>query len=194
MILSDSEIFRLVDSGQLGIDPFTAQQQRKMGISHGLSSAGYDIRLGPTLDICGNFPTVIEPANFDPKVLRRVTAQNFHEFRIPAMGYALGYSLERIRMPRFLVADCLGKSTYARCNVIINVTPIEPEWEGHLTIEIANCSQMPVQLYPGAGIAQLRFHRLDGEVSVSYADRKGKYQGQPAEPIPARHEEEKPPC
>lgn len=160
------------------IEPFVDHQVRR-GISHGLSSYGYDFRLAPEFHryqppdnvVCID-PKTIDPRYFDTEVGTVC--------ELPPGGYCLGRTIEYFRIPRDILTICYGKSTYARCGVVINVTPFEPEWEGFATISIANCSGRPVRLYANEGIGQVIFLAADGACDVSYADRKGKYQAQRA--------------
>lgn len=150
-------------------------------VSYGLTSAGYDIRLG-------NVFLLPEPGAVDPHRPHPHTAVTV-EGRIPFMlapgHHVLGVSVERFQLPRNVVAQCVGKSTYARCGLLVNVTPLEPGWCGHLTIELHNGSANEISVYPHEGIAQIVFHRIS-EPDVTYADRRGKYQDQPARPVPAK--------
>src|SRR5574343_496296 len=145
-------------------------------ISYGVSSYGYDIRCSREFKIFTNInSTQIDPKNFN--------TDNFIEYRgkmciIPPNSFALTSSLEVLKIPRDVLVVCLGKSTYARCGIIVNVTPLEPEWEGNITIEISNTSPSPVIIYAEEGIAQLLFYQADNECEISYADKGGKYQGQ----------------
>jgi len=158
------------------IEPYAAARRRKGKISFGDSSYGYDFRLSDEYRI----PDLSGVKNLDPKKMDQV---RFQEFRgpscvIPANSYILGRSLEYFRVPRDVLVLCQGKSTYARSGLIVNVTPLEPEWEGYITMALANTAPVPVRVHSGEGIAQLVFLRAESECAVSYADRKGKYQGQ----------------
>lgn len=151
-------------------------------ISYGASSYGYDIRLNPTeFYTFHHIPgQMVDPKDFDPEFLRSVRLQNYGNgrfFVLPAHSYGLGVSLERIKMPKDTTAVCMGKSTYARCGIIVNVTPLEAEWEGHITLEFSNSSSADAKIYASEGVAQLLFYR-GAQCSVTYAQRKGKYQGQ----------------
>lgn len=158
------------------IEPFSDMQIQRGQISYGLSSYGYDVRLAREFMIFTNvWGTVIDPKSFD--------SQAFVEFQgdeciIPPNSFALARTVEYIRVPRNILVICLGKSTYARCGIITNVTPLEPEWEGHITIEISNTAPLPAKIYAGEGIAQLVFLETDEICETSYQDKKGKYQGQ----------------
>ena len=158
------------------IVPFEERQVRKGVISYGLSSYGYDIRISDEFKIFTNInTTIVDPKSFDPR--------SFVDFRgpvcvIPPNSFALGRSVEYFKIPRNVMTICLGKSTYARCGIITNVTPFEPEWEGFVTLEISNTTPLPARIYANEGIAQVLFFESDETCAVSYADRQGKYQGQ----------------
>lgn len=164
------------------IKPFQPQQIKKNNISYGLSSYGYDIRIADEFKIFrGSGKDVIDPKNIGPDL--------FEDFKgdtciIPPNSFVLARSLEYFKMPRNVLALCTGKSTYARIGVIVNVTPLEPGWEGYLTIEISNTSSCPVRLYANEGIAQVVFFESTEACQVSYADRKGRYQSQKAITLP----------
>lgn len=155
------------------IEPFAEAQVREGQISFGVSSYGYDMRVSNEYKIFTNVnSTVIDPKHFD--------SSNFVEIEgdvvtVPPNSFALARSVEYFRIPRNVLAVCLGKSTYARCGIICNVTPFEPEWEGHVTIEISNTTPLPAKIYSNEGICQVLFFESDEECAVSYADRKGKY-------------------
>lgn len=186
MILNDIEILNRVRPNDPPIffrpmiDPFEAQQVKEdpaLGkvISYGLSSFGYDVRLGTQFKIFnGRF--VVDPKNFDARGFD--TVNTGEPVTIAANSFVLGQSFEYIRMPRDTIAICLGKSTYARCGIVVNVTPLEPEWEGHITIEISNTTPNAAIVYPLEGICQLLFLTHQAGPMVSYADRNGKYMGQ----------------
>ena len=158
------------------IAPFEERQVREGVISFGLSSYGYDIRIADEFKLFTNLATtIVDPKAFDPN--------SFVDFRgpictIPPNSFALGRTVERFRIPRGVLAICLGKSTYARCGIIVNVTPFEPEWEGHATLEVSNTTPLPARIYAGEGIAQVLFLEAAEPCEVSYRDRGGKYQGQ----------------
>ncbi|MBI3027988.1 MAG: dCTP deaminase [Candidatus Rokubacteria bacterium] len=158
------------------IVPFEERQVRKGVISYGLSSYGYDIRISDEFKIFTNInTTIVDPKSFD--------SRSFVDFKgpvcvIPPNSFALGKSVEYFRIPRNVMTICLGKSTYARCGIITNVTPFEPEWEGFVTLEISNTTPLPARIYANEGIAQVLFFESDETCAVSYADRQGKYQGQ----------------
>jgi len=175
MLKSDKWIRRMcLERGM--IDPFVDRQEGHGKISFGLSSYGYDIRLADEYKIFTNvYGAVIDPKAFDSKAFVD-TKGPFCV--VPPNSFVLARTIERFKIPRNVLAICLGKSTYARCGIIVNVTPLEPAWEGHLTIEISNTTPLPAKVYSGEGIAQLLFLESDEDCEVSYADRKGKYQGQ----------------
>jgi dCTP deaminase len=158
------------------IEPYADQRRRKGKISFGASSYGYDFRLSNEFKI----PDFGVARNLDPKNMDQI---RFHDFKgraclIPPNSFVLGRSLEYFRIPRDVIVICQGKSTYARSGVIVNVTPLEPEWEGYITLALANAAPIPAKIYSGEGIAQLIFIRAETECRTSYADRKGKYQAQ----------------
>ncbi len=158
------------------IDPFVEGQVRGGKISYGTSSYGYDIRVSDEFLIFTNInTTVVDPKSFDERSFVRVVAEHCI---IPPNSFALARSIEYFRIPKQITAICMGKSTYARCGIVVNVTPLESEWEGHLTIEISNTTPLPAKIYANEGIAQLLFLESDEVCNVSYADRKGKYQAQ----------------
>ena len=145
-------------------------------ISYGLSSYGYDFRVADEFKIfTGIGTTVIDPKAFDDKAFTTVKAKSI---LIPPHSFALARTVEYFKIPRSILTLCVGKSTYARCGVIVNVTPFEPEWEGFATLELSNTSPLPVRIYANEGIAQLIFLESDEVCRVSYADKKGKYQAQ----------------
>ena len=168
------------------IEPFIEDQVRNGCISYGVSSYGYDIRVADEFQVFNPVssvvhrpsslvPTVIDPKSFDPKSFTFVKANHCI---IPANSFALARTVEYFRIPRNVLALCFGKSTYARSGLIVNVTPSEPEWEGHLTVSISNTAPLPVKIYANEGIAQLVFLESNQPCLTSYADRKGKYQAQ----------------
>jgi dCTP deaminase len=157
------------------IRPFSAKQVNR-GVSYGLSSYGYDIRVADEFKIFTNVTSsVVDPKNFDDKSFVDVKAKHI---LVPPNSFALARTVEYFKIPRNVLTICLGKSTYARCGIIVNVTPFEPEWEGHATLEISNTTPLPAKIYANEGIAQLLFFESDEECEVSYKDKKGKYQGQ----------------
>ena len=174
MAKPDKWIIRMVEEHNM-IEPFVADQV-KNGVSYGLSSYGYDIRISDEFKIFTNInTTVVDPKRFDENA--------FVDYKgdvciIPPNSFALGRSVEYFRIPRSVMTICVGKSTYARCGIITNVTPFEPEWEGYITLEISNTTPLPAKIYANEGIAQVVFFESDEVCAVSYADRKGKYQAQ----------------
>jgi dCTP deaminase len=158
------------------IEPFEERQVAEGVVSYGLSSYGYDLRIADEFEIFTNInSTVVDPKRFDPKSLSKYKGDCCI---IPPNSFALGRSLEYFRIPRNVITLCVGKSTYARCGIITNVTPFEPEWEGYVTLEISNTTPLPAKVYAGEGIAQVLFFEGDEACEVSYADKKGKYQRQ----------------
>jgi dCTP deaminase len=158
------------------IEPFEDRQVRQGVISYGLSSYGYDIRVADEFKIFTNInTTVIDPKQFDPRSFVDVKADTCI---IPPNSFALARTVEYFRIPRDVITVCLGKSTYARCGIIVNVTPFEPEWEGTATLEISNTTPLPARIYANEGIAQVLFFQSDEPCAVSYGDKKGKYQAQ----------------
>ena len=160
------------------IDPFCEKQINKNVISYGLSSYGYDIRVSNKFMIFSNVDSMIfDPKDFDENNVVIKTARDGFCI-IPPNSFALAHTIEYFKMPRDVLAVCLGKSTYARCGIIVNVTPFEPEFEGHITIEISNTTPLPAKIYANEGIAQVLFLQGDEPCEVSYKDKNGKYQGQ----------------
>jgi dCTP deaminase len=164
------------------IEPFADRQVREGVISYGVSSYGYDMRVATEFRIFTNvLNSLVDPKQFDPK--------SFVEFEgdvciVPPNSFALGRSVEYFRIPRNVITITVGKSTYARCGIITNVTPFEPEWEGFVTLEISNTTPLPAKIYANEGIAQALFFEGDEAPETSYADRKGKYQGQRGVTLP----------
>ncbi len=158
------------------IKPFEERQVRAGVISYGVSSYGYDLRIADEFKIFTNINnTIVDPKAFDPR--------SFVDYQgpvciVPPNSFALGRSLEYFKIPRNVLTICVGKSTYARCGIITNVTPFEPEWEGFVTLEISNTTPLPARIYANEGIAQVLFFESDEACQTSYADRQGKYQGQ----------------
>lgn len=183
MLLVDHQIRKLCQEENL-LTPWSEATSGNGIISYGITSGGYDLRLANTVFIFkGTHGLPIDPKKFkDPeyceKIFDVVTYPDHHPVIIPAHSYVLGASLEYIQMPRNLKGRCVGKSTYARAAVIINTTPLEMMWRGHLTIEISNPTAYPLTIYTSEGIAQLEFETLAGDCECSYADKNGKYQGQ----------------
>jgi dCTP deaminase len=164
------------------IEPFADRQVREGVISYGLSSYGYDIRVADEFKIfTGVHSTMVDPKHFDK--------HSMVDFKgevcvIPPNSFALGRTIEYFRIPRDVLTICLGKSTYARCGIIVNVTPFEPEWEGYVTLEISNTAPLPAKIYANEGIAQVIFFVADEQCEISYADKKGKYQAQQSIMLP----------
>ena len=180
-IKNDTWITRMALEQRM-IEPFVAGQVRDGAISYGVSSYGYDVRVGDEFKVFTNvFNTVVDPKNFDPKSFVDMKAD---VCIIPPNSFALASTIEYFRIPRQVLTICLGKSTYARCGIIVNVTPFEPEWEGHVTIEISNTTPLPAKIYANEGIAQVLFFESDELCAVSYKDKKGKYQGQRGVTLP----------
>lgn len=158
------------------IEPFVENQVRDGVISYGVSSYGYDIRVADEFKIFTNvYSAIVDPKDFDPS--------SMVDFRgevciIPPNSFVLTRTVEYFRIPRKVLTICVGKSTYARCGIIVNVTPFEPEWEGYVTLEISNTTPLPAKIYSNEGIAQVLFFEADEECRSSYADKKGKYQKQ----------------
>jgi len=180
-IKSDAWIIRMARERRM-IEPFAESQVREGTISYGVSSYGYDMRVADEFKIfTGIGATVIDPKRFDP--------QAFTDFKgpvclIPPNSFALARTVEYFRIPRAVLTLCVGKSTYARCGIIVNVTPFEPEWEGTATLEISNTAPLPARIYANEGIAQVVFLEADELCRTSYADKKGKYQAQQAITLP----------
>jgi len=177
-IKSDRWIRRMAKQGM--IDPFEAEQVRGLGqarvISYGTSSYGYDVRCAEDFKIFTNINSaVVDPKDFDES--------SFVDLRsdvciVPPNSFVLARTVECFRIPRNVLTICLGKSTYARCGIIVNVTPLEPEWEGHVTLEFSNTTPLPAKIYANEGVAQMIFFESDEVCETSYKDRGGKYQGQ----------------
>jgi len=158
------------------IEPFADSQVRNGVISYGISSYGYDIRVADEFKIFNKDKTdVIDPKHFDARAMVDYKGE---VCLIPPNSFALGRTIEYFRIPRDVLTICLGKSTYARCGIIVNVTPFEPEWEGFVTLEISNTTPLPAKIYANEGIAQVLFFVADEHCESSYADKKGKYQAQ----------------
>jgi dCTP deaminase len=184
-ILSDHWILEAAQAGM--IEPFAPGQVRASAtgeriISYGTSSYGYDVRCADEFKIFTNInSTIVDPKNFEQG--------NFVDFKgpvciIPPNSFALARTVEYFRIPRNVLTICLGKSTYARCGIIVNVTPLEPEWEGHVTLEFSNTTPLPAKIYANEGVAQMLFLLGDQPCGVSYRDRGGKYQGQTGVTLP----------
>jgi dCTP deaminase len=163
------------------IEPFEDRQMRDGVISYGVSSYGYDIRVADEFKVFTNInSTVVDPKNFDARSFVDVKGDCI----IPPNSFALAKTVEYFRIPRDVLTVCVGKSTYARCGLIVNVTPFEPEWEGFVTLEISNTTPLPAKVYANEGIAQVLFFQSDEPCEVSYKDKKGKYQGQQGLTLP----------
>jgi dCTP deaminase len=174
-IKADSWIRKMVQEQRM-IEPFVENQVREGVVSYGLSSYGYDIRVADEFKIFTNvYSAIVDPKKFDER--------SMVDFKgdvcvIPPNSFALARTIEYFRIPRSILTICVGKSTYARCGIIVNVTPFEPEWEGFVTLEISNTTPLPAKIYANEGIAQVLFFDGEDVCEVSYADRKGKYQQQ----------------
>ena len=183
-IKSDKWIRRMAAQGM--IEPFEAGQVRTNGgqkiVSYGTSSYGYDVRCAREFKIFTNInSTIVDPKNFD--------SRNFVDFEgdlciIPPNSFALARTVEYFRIPRNVLVIALGKSTFARCGIIVNVTPLEPEWEGNVTLEFSNTTPLPARIYANEGVAQMLFFESDEVCETSYKDRGGKYQGQRGVTLP----------
>ncbi len=158
------------------INPFSEKQVGAGVISYGLSSYGYDLRVADEFKIFTNInSTVVDPKQFDE---RSFVTMRGEVAIVPPNSFALARSVEYFKIPRDCITLCVGKSTYARCGIIVNVTPFEPEWEGFVTLEISNTTPLPAKIYANEGLCQILFFQSDEECETSYADRKGKYQSQ----------------
>jgi dCTP deaminase len=176
-VLPDWQIER-----DIKIEPFATAAARPGTISYGVSSYGYDVRVGRRFKVFTNARcTVVDPKNFD--------TASFLDFEgdtclIPPNSFVLAETVEYLEIPRDVIAICVGKSTYARCGIIVNVTPLEPEWRGRVTMEISNTTPLPAKIYANEGIAQILFLRADDLCKISYGDKKGKYQDQKGLTLP----------
>ena len=184
-IKSDKWIKKMAQCEHM-IEPFFPNQVRfsenQKIVSYGTSSYGYDVRCAPEFKVFTNInSSMVDPKNFDDKSFIEVHADICI---IPPNSFVLARTLEYFRIPRSILVICLGKSTYARCGIIVNVTPLEPEWEGHVTLEFSNTTNLPAKIYANEGVAQMRFLQSDEECEVSYKDRSGKYQGQTGVTLP----------
>ena len=186
MTVKSDHWIRRMASGHGMIEPFAPEQVRTVDgrriVSYGTSSYGYDVRCANEFKIFTNInSTIVDPKQFD--------LQNFVDLTadvciIPPNSFALARTVEYLRIPRSVMVVCLGKSTYARCGIIVNVTPLEPEWEGHVTLEFSNTTPLPAKIYANEGVAQLLFFESDEVCGTSYKDRGGKYQGQKGVTLP----------
>jgi dCTP deaminase len=184
-IKSDKWIRRMA-AGHGMIEPFEAGQVREVDgrkiVSYGTSSYGYDVRCSDEFKVFTNvYSTVVDPKNFDDK--------SFVDLKgpvciIPPNSFALARTIERFRIPRNVLVICLGKSSYARCGIVVNVTPLEPEWEGYVTLEFSNTTPLPAKIYANEGVAQMLFFESDEVCETSYRDRGGKYQDQKGVTLP----------
>jgi dCTP deaminase len=184
-IKSDRWIRRMAE-GHGMIEPFEPGQVREVNghriVSYGTSSYGYDVRCAAEFKIFTNInSTIVDPKDFDPSSFVDFTGEICI---IPPNSFALARTVEYFRIPRNVLTVCLGKSTYARCGIIVNVTPLEPEWEGHVTLEFSNTTPLPAKIYANEGVAQMLFFESDEVCEVSYRDRGGKYMGQVGVTLP----------
>jgi dCTP deaminase len=184
-VKSDRWIRRMAAQFRM-IEPFEADQVRHVDgervISYGTSSYGYDVRCAPEFKIFTNINSaIVDPKQFDESSFVDMSAE---VCIIPPNSFALARTVEYFRIPRNILTICLGKSTYARCGILVNVTPLEPEWEGHVTLEFSNTTTLPAKIYANEGIAQMVFFESDEVCEISYADRGGKYQGQRGVTLP----------
>jgi len=190
-IKSDKWIRQMAEQHGM-IEPFEPQLVRHVPreitrnmrpvVSYGLSSYGYDIRCAREFKVFTNInSTIVDPKNFDPRNFVEIEAD---ECIIPPNSFALARTVEYFRIPRDVLTVCLGKSTYARCGILVNVTPFEPEWEGYVTLEFSNTTPLPAKIYAGEGCAQVLFFQSDEQCETSYRDRGGKYQGQVGVTLP----------
>lgn len=181
MIKADKWIKKMCLEQQM-IEPFEENMVCEGKVSYGLSSYGYDIRIADEFKVFTNvYGALIDPKNFDPKSFVDLKADSCI---VPPNSFALARSVEYFKIPRKVLGLCIGKSTYARCGIVVNITPLESEWEGHLTIEISNTTPLPAKVYANEGIAQLVFFESDEACTTSYKDRKGKYQSQRGVTLP----------
>lgn len=180
-IKSDKWIKRMALEHRM-IEPFEDRQVRDGVVSFGLSSYGYDIRVADEFKVFTNINnTLIDPKNFDPRSFVDIKADTCI---VPPNSFALARTVEYFRIPRTVLTLCLGKSSYARCGIVVNVTPLEPEWEGHVTLEFSNTTPLPAKVYAHEGVAQVVFLESDEVCEISYKDRGGKYQGQRGVTLP----------
>jgi dCTP deaminase len=180
-VMSDRWIRKMAREHRM-IEPFHDKQVRDGVISFGVSSYGYDVRIADEFKIFTNINhTVVDPKAFDPRSFVDVKAQ---QCIIPPNSFALARSVEYFRIPRNILVVCVGKSSYARCGIIVNVTPLEPEWEGIVTLEVSNTTPLPARIYANEGIAQFLFFEGNEPCETSYADKQGKYQAQQGLTLP----------
>ncbi|MGH7477082.1 MAG: dCTP deaminase [Longimicrobiales bacterium] len=174
-IKADRWIRRMAEEQGM-IEPFEAGQVRDSVISYGVSSYGYDVRVADEYKVFTDvYSVIVDPKAFDPRSFVDIKADHCI---IPPRSFALARTLEYFRVPKDVLVVCVGKSTYARCGIIVNVTPLEPEWRGNLTLEISNTTPLPAKIYSNEGLAQLLFFQGDETPEITYAMRKGKYQDQ----------------
>jgi dCTP deaminase len=185
-VLCDTQIRELI-----GIEPFEENTKRPGRVSYGVSSYGYDVRVGNLFKIFTNVSrsggqAVVDPKNFSDELFVTVDVRSTNKDHviIPPNSFALCETIETITVPRNVLAICVGKSTYARCGIIVNVTPLEPEWRGKVTLEISNTTPLPAKIYANEGIAQMVFLKADRVCAVSYKDKAGKYQDQSGLTLP----------
>ena len=181
----DTWIRRLSQESAM-IEPFEPELVRYVNdekvVSYGVSSYGYDVRCAPEFKVFTNVHAgVVDPKCFDPRSYVDIHAD---QCIIPPNSFVLARTVEYFKIPRDVLVICLGKSTYARCGIIVNVTPLEPEWEGHVTLEFSNTTNLPAKIYANEGVAQMIFLGADEVCATSYADRGGKYQGQVGVTLP----------
>ena len=187
MSIKSDKWIKLMSTNHEMIQPFSEDQVRvdengNKLISYGVSSYGYDVRCSNEFKVFTNIHSaIVDPKSFDEKSFVDITSD---VCIIPPNSFALARTVEYFKIPRNVLTICLGKSTYARCGIIVNVTPLEPEWEGHVTLEFSNTTNLPAKIYAGEGVAQMLFFESDEECDVSYKDRGGKYQGQTGVTLP----------
>ena len=180
-VLSDRWIKKMSQSKGM-IKPFVDKQKRKGKVSFGLSSYGYDARVSNEFKIFTNVNSeIVDPKNFKPT---NFVTKNVSECIIPPNSFVLARTVEKFKIPDDILVICLGKSTYARCGIIVNVTPLEPGWEGYVTLEFSNTTPLPAKIYANEGVAQFIFLKGNEKPEVTYADRDGKYMGQTGVTLP----------
>lgn len=179
----DKPMIEPFEPGQIRQKSVADTQEISKLISYGTSSYGYDVRCGPEFKIFTNVNNaIVDPKNFDAGSFVDVESDDF--IIIPPNSFALARTIEYFRIPSDVLVVCLGKSTYARCGIIVNVTPLEPGWEGHVTLEFSNTTPLPAKIYANEGVAQMLFFQSDEQCETTYADRKGKYNGQTGVTLP----------
>ncbi len=180
-VMSDAWIRDTVKTHHM-IDPFVERQESAGIVSYGLSSYGYDARVAPEFKIFTNVDNaIVDPKNFQP---HSFVERDVDVCIIPPNSFVLARTVEYFRIPRDVLVICVGKSTYARCGIIVNVTPLEPEWEGHVTLEFSNTTPLPARIYANEGACQFLFLKGEKSCEISYKDRKGKYMGQEGVTLP----------